>query len=343
LSPSSPFLYDLKISLIKDGKGIQDIIDEVKSYFGMRKIALKKDSQGIPRIELNDKFLFQYGLLDQGWWPDGLYTAPNDQALKWDLEMTKAMGFNMVRKHVKIEPARWYYHCDKLGLLVWQDIPSGGIYGNWLWGIQMLIAFTFKKALWTGRKEKSVQQKFYHELKQIVSTLFNFPSIVLWVPFNECWGQFQTKEVTNYLRSLDETRLIDSASGWTDYGCGDIHTIHRYPGPAIPKIELKKGRSLGLSEFGGFGFEIQDHVWKTKLKKWGYRNLKSKLELKTKYSQLIKDLKPLIKKGLSAAIYTQTTDIEQEINGLISYDHEIIKLEPEWLKNLHKTLYEDEN
>ncbi|QEE15935.1 glycoside hydrolase family 2 protein [Promethearchaeum syntrophicum] len=342
-SPSSPFLYDLKITLLKDGNGFEDIIDEVKSYFGMRKIAIKRGSQGIPRIELNNKFFFQYGLLDQGWWPDGLYTAPNDQALKWDLEKTKAMGFNMVRKHIKIEPARWYYHCDKLGLLVWQDIPSGGVYGNWNWGIQMFIAMFLKKSWWTGRKKKKIQQNFYYELEQTVSNLFNFACIVVWVPFNEGWGQFHTKKVTNYLRSIDESRLIDSASGWTDYGCGDLHTIHRYPGPAIPKIKSKSERGLGLSEFGGFGFEIHNHIWKTKLKKWGYRNLKSKLELETKYSQLIKNLKPLIKKGLSAAIYTQTTDVEQEINGLISYDRKIIKLEPEWLKNLHKTLYEAEN
>jgi len=249
-SPSSPFLYDLKIFLIRNGN--RDVIDEIKSYFGMRKISIKEDVQGIPRIELNNKFLFQYGLLDQGWWPDGLYTAPNDQALRWDLEITKAMGFNMVRKHVKIEPARWYYHCDKLGLLVWQDIPSGGVYGDWKWGFQMLVAIGLKRAWWTGRNEKGVRQNFYHELKRTVSSLFNFPSIVVWVPFNEGWGQFHTKEVTDYLRSIDETRLIDSASGWTDYGCGDVHTIHRYPGPDIPKIELKKGRGLGLSEFGGF-------------------------------------------------------------------------------------------
>ena len=338
-SPSSPFLYDLKISLLKNG----DIIDEIESYFGMRKIALKEDAQGIPRIELNNKFLFQYGPLDQGWWPDGLYTAPNDRALKWDLEITKAMGFNMVRKHVKIEPARWYYHCDTLGLLVWQDIPSGGVYGNWKWGIQIILAIGLKKAWWTGRKEKSVQQNYYHELKQMVSTLFNFPSIVMWVPFNEGWGQFHTKEVTKYLKSIDETRLIDSASGWTDYKCGDILTIHRYPGPDIPKLKISKGRCLGLSEFGGFGLEIQNHTWKTKRKKWGYRNLKSKSDLKIKYSQLMTKLKPLIKKGLSAAVYIQTTDVEQEVNGLISYDREVIKIEPEWLKNLHKTLYEEEN
>jgi len=344
-SPSSPFLYDLKISLLKSGNGDEngEIFDEVQSYFGMRKIALKEDTQGIPRIELNNKFIFQYGPLDQGWWPDGLYTAPNDDALKWDLEITKAMGFNMVRKHVKIEPARWYYHCARLGLLVWQDIPSGGVYGNWKWGIQMFLAIGLKKAWWTGRKEKSIQQNFYHELKQMVLTLFNSPSIVVWIPFNEGWGQFKTKEVTKYLRSIDETRLIDSASGWTDYGCGNILTIHRYPGPDIPKIKLNEGRCLGLSEYGGFGLEIQNHTWKTKRRKWGYRNIKSISELKIKYSELINKLKPLIKKGLSAAVYTQTTDVEQEVNGLISYDREIIKLEPDWLKTIHKTLYKEDN
>ncbi|MHA1918312.1 MAG: glycoside hydrolase family 2 protein [Promethearchaeota archaeon] len=337
-SPSNPFLYDLKISL-ENEKG--EIIDEVKSYFGMRKIAVKADSQGIPRIELNNKFIFQYGLLDQGWWPDGLYSAPNDEALKWDLEITKAMGFNMVRKHVKIEPARWYYHCDKLGLLVWQDIPSGGIYGNWIWPIQILFAVGFKKAWWTGRKNKSVQQNYYHELEQTVSFLYNSPSIVVWVPFNEGWGQFKTKEVTTFMKSLDGSRLIDSASGWTDYKCGDIHTIHAYPGPKIPKIEYDKGRALGLSEFGGFGLEIPNHTWKTKRKKWGYRNLNSASELQSKYADLMKKLKLLIKKGLSAAIYTQTTDVEQEVNGLISYDREVVKMDSKWLKNLHESLYRD--
>jgi beta-galactosidase/beta-glucuronidase len=334
-SPASPFLYDLELSLIQDGIEI----DHVASYFGMRKIGVKLDSHGIPRIELNNHILFQYGLLDQGWWPDGLYTAPTDQALRWDLEITKAMGFNMVRKHVKVEPARWYYHCDVLGLLVWQDMPSGGTYGNWIWPLQMLIGFVFKRAVLSGRKTDEERTLFYTELHEMVRALAHFPSLITWVPFNEGWGQFQTREVTSYLRSIDKTRLIDSASGWVDYQTGDIYSIHRYPGPAISKRKSKDDRALALSEFGGFGFPLKNHTWQTKRKKWGYKNIDSALKLKTHYQQLIVQLQKLIPKGLNAAVYTQTTDVEQEVNGLISYDREEIKLDPAWLKALHQSLY----
>ncbi|MHA1745928.1 MAG: glycoside hydrolase family 2 protein [Promethearchaeota archaeon] len=334
-SPESPFLYDLELSIVQD----ETEIDHVKSYFGMRKIAVKLDDHGIPRIELNNRVLFQYGLLDQGWWPDGLYTAPTDQALKWDLEITKSMGFNMVRKHVKVEPARWYYHCDKLGLLVWQDMPSGGVYGNWIWVFQMLIGFIFKKAVWAGRKSKEDRNLFYTELNRMVRVLAHFPSVVTWVPFNEGWGQFQTREVTSFLRTIDSTRLIDSASGWVDYQTGDIFSIHRYPGPAIGNPKSKDKRALGLSEFGGLGFTVKGHIWQTKQKKWGYKNIDSPQDLKAQYRQLIEKLQKLIPRGLNAAIYTQTTDVEQEVNGLITYDRDHIKLDPAWLHALHQSLY----
>ncbi len=334
-SPNSPYLYNIEVALLS---GDQEI-DHIYSYFGMRKIAIRKDLQGIPRIELNNQFIFQYGPLDQGWWPDGLYTAPTNEAMYWDLEMIKKMGFNMVRKHIKIEPALWYYQCDRLGLLVWQDMPSGGVYGNWLGLLQLFFAKCFKKAWCTGRKRKDVRANYFKELRSMVQYLFHFPSIVVWVPFNEGWGQFQTERVTKCIRGLDSTRLIDSASGWVDYNVGDINSIHSYLGPDIPK--LKDDRALGLTEFGGLGLPIPDHIWKTKRRKWGYRNISDIKTLKEQYKALLTKLKPLIIKGLNVAIYTQITDVEQEVNGLITYDREKIKIDTEWLKMQHKKLFQD--
>ncbi|MHA1585641.1 MAG: glycoside hydrolase family 2 protein [Promethearchaeota archaeon] len=332
-SPNSPYLYNFEITLLS---GNQEI-DHVNSYFGMRKISIQKDSKGIPRIQLNNEFLFQYGPLDQGWWPDGLYTAPTFKAMSWDLEMMKKMGFNMVRKHIKIEPALWYNQCDKLGLLVWQDMPSGGVYGNWLWLLQLFIQKVFKKAWLTGRNKKEIRANYYKELRSMIQNLFNFPSIAVWVPFNEGWGQFQTEKVTKCICGLDSTRLIDSASGWVDYKTGDINSIHPYPGPGIPK--LKDDRVLGLTEFGGLGLIIPGHIWKTKRRKWGYRNINDFNVLKEQYNTLLLKLKPLISKGLSAAVYTQITDVEQEVNGLMSYDRKKIKINPDWLRTQHEKLF----
>ena len=306
-SPDSPFLYDLKL-ILRDRKGKK--VDEVTSYFGMRKISLGKGKDGITRMMLNNKFLFQFGPLDQGWWPDGLYTAPTDKALRYDIQATKKLGFNMARKHVKIEPARWYYWCDKLGLLVWQDMPSGDKY---IGGNDPDIT----------RTEASADQ-FKRELKAMVNAFQNHPSIIVWVPFNEGWGQFDTAGITEYVKSLDPTRLVNSVSGWADRGTGDILDIHSYPGPAMPKTEQK--RAIVLGEFGGLGLPVAGHTWQEK-KNWGYRNFKDVPTLTAAYSELISKLYPMITEGLSAAVYTQTTDVEIEVNGLMTYDRAVIKMD----------------
>ncbi|NVM01697.1 MAG: beta galactosidase jelly roll domain-containing protein [Candidatus Helarchaeota archaeon] len=310
-SPNNPFLYDLIIKLERDG----EILDEVASYFGMRKIGLGKDKNGILRIELNNKPIFQYGTLDQGYWPDGLYTAPTDEALRYDIEITKKFGFNMIRKHVKVEPARWYYYCDKLGMLVWQDMPNGG------------------KLLLRGKVSK---KHYWNELASMISTLYNSPSIVVWVPFNEGWGQFQTKKVVNAIKKYDPSRLVDNASGWFDKKVGDIRDIHNYPGPKMPKLEEKRVAVLG--EFGGLGLKIKDHIWGSKMS-WSYRQASNTEKLTQRYAKLITKLKPLIKGGLCAAIYTQITDIEAEINGLLTYDREIIKIDEKQLRKLNLSLF----
>ena len=308
-SPDSPFLYDLKVTLNRsEGKKV----DEVDSYFGMRKISLGRDKDGFTKMMLNNKFVFQIGPLDQGWWPDGLYTAPTDEALKYDIEVTKKLGLNMARKHVKIEPDRWYYWCDKLGLLVWQDMPSGDEYID-------------PSEPDFERSEKSARQ-FELELKNLIENFYNHPSIIVWVPFNEGWGQYATGRIAKLIKQLDPTRLVDSASGWADRGVGDMHDIHSYPGPAMPKPEEK--RVIVLGEFGGLGLPIQGHTWQDE-ENWGYRSYKNREELTAAYKNLIKNLHPMIAKGLSAAVYTQTTDVEIEVNGLMTYDRAIIKMKPE--------------
>ncbi|MEE9371017.1 MAG: sugar-binding domain-containing protein [Sedimentisphaerales bacterium] len=307
-SPDSPFLYDLKV-VLKDSGGRK--VDAVSSYFGMRKITLGKDEAGITRIFLNNKPLFMFGLLDQGWWPDGLYTAPSDEALRYDIEVTRKLGFNVARKHVKVEPARWYYWCDKIGLLVWQDMPSGDRYIG-------------KKDPDIQRSDESARQ-FELESKRIIDTLVNHPSIVMWVPFNEGWGQYKTEYIVEFIRQCDPTRLVNNASGWADRGVGDVHDIHSYPGPASPPSELDRASVLG--EFGGLGLPVKGHTWQDE-KNWGYRSFETRQELTEAYLSLLDKLQPLIEKGLSSAIYTQTTDVEIEVNGMMTYDRAIIKMDP---------------
>lgn len=313
-SPGSPFLYDLDVKLERKGQ----VLDEVASYFGMRKIALKTDGSGHVRIELNNIPIFQYGTLDQGYWPDGLYTAPTDEALLYDIEITKDMGFNMIRKHGKVEPLRWYYHCDRLGMLVWQDMPSGG------WLI-------------VGRWKKSVRRNYHNELESMISTLYNSPSIIVWVPFNEGWGQFDTKNVVQKIKTLDPSRLIDHASGWFDKGIGDIRDIHNYPNPKMPK--RLKGRAAVIGEFGGLGMKVEGHMWRYRFKH-AYDMSKNGEEMVEKYAEMMTMLHSMIKEGLCGAIYTQITDIEREINGLLTYDRDIIKMDMKRLKEMHNSLYQ---
>lgn len=328
-SPDSPVLYDLKIALVRKGK----VVDEVKSYFAMRKISMKPDQNGIQRMLLNNKFVFQYGPLDQGWWPEGLYTAPTDEALKFDIEKTKEMGFNMIRKHVKVEPATWYRYCDQLGLLVWQDMPSGDMGNHWEPNPGIIGNGTER-----DRTPES-EAIFKNEWKAIMDANHNFPCIVVWVPFNEAWGQFKTGEITNWTKQYDPSRLVNSASGGNFFPVGDIMDLHHYPAPAMPRPDLFGAKqAVVLGEFGGLGLPIDQHTWQQK-DNWGYQSFKTKEELFNKYETFIDRFEPLIKKGLSAAVYTQTTDVEVEINGLMTYDRKVIKMPEAKLKQIHAKLY----
>ncbi len=328
-SPSSPFLYDLKYTLLRRGKAI----DEVKTYFAMRKISMLKDDAGIQRMLLNNQFLFQYGPLDQGWWPDGLYTAPSDEALRFDIEKTKEMGFNMIRKHVKVEPARWYYHCDKLGMLVWQDMPSGDMGNRW-----EMRPGIYGRATDKDRTPES-EEIYRTEWKAIMQSLHNFPSIVVWVPFNEAWGQFKTKEIVDWTAKEDPSRLINAASGGNFDESGNIMDLHNYPEPLMPDPDLfGHTRIVVLGEFGGLGLPLEGHTWQSK-NNWGYQSFKNNEDLFKKYAEFIDRIPHFISKGLSAAVYTQTTDVEVETNGLMTYDRRIIKIPIEKLKEIHQKLY----
>lgn len=306
-SPDSPFLYGVEAT-IPGGKS--GTADGVASYFGMRKISLGKDEAGFLRLFLNGAPLLQFGPLDQGWWPDGLYTAPTDAALRYDIEMLKDLGFNMMRKHVKVEPRRFYYWCDKLGLLVWQDMPSGDAY----------IKPQDPDIQRTGESARQYEREF----AAVIKTLFNHPSIVMWVCFNEGWGQFDTARIAGWTRSLDPARLVNSASGWSDRGVGDVIDIHAYPGPAAPANEPRRASVLG--EFGGLGLPVRGHTWQDE-RNWGYRSFTTADELTAAYLGLLEKLKPLIAGGLSAAVYTQTTDVEIEVNGLMTYDRAVLKID----------------
>lgn len=333
-SPDSPFLYQVSVKLFQGKK----LLDEVTSYAAYRDIRMGKDAQGHQRMMLNDKALFQYGPLDQGWWPDGLYTAPTDEALLFDIEKTQEMGFNMIRKHVKVEPARWYYHADRLGMLVWQDMPSGDMGNRW-----EIRPGVIREGMNKVRTPES-EEIFKTEWKEIMNEFKFFPSIVVWVPFNEAWGQFKTKEITELTRSLDPSRLINSASGGNfemegPKIVGDIMDLHNYPDPVVPDPAIFGEKTvLVLGEYGGLGLPLEGHTWQQK-DNWGYQSFKTKEELEARYRSLIEDLQKLIPKGLAAAIYTQTTDVEVETNGLMTYDREVIKLPVETLFQIHQTLY----
>jgi hypothetical protein len=315
-SPDSPHLYDVKVELLLQGKPV----DAVQSYFGMRKISIDKDQQGRTVILLNNKPVFQVGLLDQGFWPDGLYTAPTDEALKFDIEQTKRLGYNVIRKHVKVEPDRWYYWCDKLGMLVWQDMPSGD------------------KSIPPNKPDlvrSPESAKIYEtELKAMIDHLQPHPSIIMWVVFNEGWGQFDTKRITEWTKQYDPTRLVNCASGWNDHaGVGDVHDIHVYPGPGAPPLEEK--RAIVLGEFGGLGLKIDGHTWEQRT--WGYRGATDRGDLTKKYERLLAQAWTLHReKGLSACIYTQTTDVETEANGIFTYDRAVLKMDEARMKAVNE-------
>lgn len=314
-SPDDPFLYDLEIR-VRHGSMT---VDQVKGYFGMRKISLGKDEKGITRILLNNQFVFQNGPLDQGFWPDGLYTAPSEEAMVYDLEMTKKMGFNMLRKHVKVEPRRFYYHTDSMGILVWQDMPS------------MFLSHAGMPHLPDQLEE--TKQNFEIELTELVNEHKNHPSIIIWVPFNEGWGQYDTERIAGYVKSLDPTRLVNNPSGWTDMGAGDIRDIHNYPEPKAPAAE--ENRAIVLGEFGGLGLMTPGHMWKEE--NWGYEKMQDVTSLLEKYRSFYQEVFRLVENpGLSAVVYTQTTDVETETNGLMTYDRDRVKMGVENIANAHK-------
>ncbi|MDO5554476.1 MAG: glycoside hydrolase family 2 TIM barrel-domain containing protein [Planctomycetia bacterium] len=309
-TPDTPNITEFAVELLQGDK----VVDSVTSYYAMRKISLGKTSDGITRMLLNDKFVFQHGPLDQGWWPDGLYTAPTDAALRYDLEMTKAWGFNMLRKHIKVEPARFYYHCDTLGILVWQDMPSSDT--------AKYISPNDADAV------RSPESAAYYEkeLRDMIEHLKVYPSIIMWVPFNEGWGQFDTCRILALTKELDPTRLVDGPSGWCDRGCGDTHDMHNYPDPKM--FPAEENRATVLGEYGGIGFPIEGHLWR-KDGNWGYITLKDTDEVAARYCEMNAKLATLIQEGLSAAVYTQTTDVENEVNGLMTYDRAVIKADPQ--------------
>jgi hypothetical protein len=324
-SPDSPHLYKFSAMLVRDKKAI----DAAGSYFAFRKISVGKDEKGFNRLLLNNKPLFQYGPLDQGWWPDGLYTAPTDAALKYDLQVLKDLGMNMLRKHIKVEPARLYHYCDQMGLLVWQDMPS-------------VINRTKKHFIAPNAKEDAVfteEEKtlFRHELKAMMDHLSFFPCIVVWVPFNEGWGQHDTNNVLKWVTEYDPTRLVDGPSGWTDRGYGHMKDLHQYPGPGM--FATMEDRVSVLGEFGGLGLPLKGHLWVDSDKNWGYRTYKTTEELRSNYGRLMTQLRPLIGRGLAAAVYTQTTDVEVEVNGLMTYDREVLKFDLKETAKWHKALY----
>lgn len=327
-SPAHPFLYDLTVTLPGG--------DTVQSYFAFRKWSVERDSRGILRFFLNGRPYFLHGLLDQGYWPQGLYTPPSDEAMVQDIAAAKTRGFNLLRKHAKVEPARWYYHCDRLGMVVWQDIVNGGgRYPHWL---VTYLANIFQpvlrrlpdgEALWPllGRGSEASRAEYRAELDATIGALRHHPCIGCWVPFNEGWGQFDARSASARVRQLDPTRLVDEASGWFDQGGGDVDSLHNYFYP----LRVRPGkRAVALSEYGGIAWPMPGHC--ARQKSYGYGTAKSREELTTRYKKLLLDsVLPQIKNGLSALVYTQLTDIEEEVNGLLTYDRAAVKPDEEAL------------
>ena len=325
-TPEAPNLYDVEIALLKGKKEV----DKVSSYCAMRKISAEKDSAGIWRLRLNDRDYFQLGPLDQGWWPDGLYTAPTDEALRYDIEKTKELGFNMIRKHVKVEPARWYTHCDELGMLVWQDMPSGDIDLS-IWKPQQM--FQGKEKPRTAASEALYRK----EWKAIMDFGHNYPSIVVWVPFNEAWGQFKTAEITDWTKRYDPSRLVNSASGGNHFPVGDMLDLHNYPAPGMFMSDSTRINVLG--EYGGIGLVLPGHLWDND-RNWGYIKFQTPNEVTDEYVKYARILKTLIPQGFSAAVYTQTTDVEGEVNGLMTYDRKILKVNPVRVREINREVTE---
>ncbi|MBQ6073565.1 MAG: beta-galactosidase [Bacteroidales bacterium] len=328
-TPDDPFLYDLEISLVKNGK----TVDKVRSYCAMRQVGVAADEKGILRMTLNGQPVFMYGPLDQGWWPDGLYTAPTDEALAFDIQKTKDWGFNMIRKHVKVEPDRWYWHCDRLGILVWQDMPSGDLKGGWQ------SEHLFEGAERT--RSAASEANYRKEWKEIMDAFYSHPCIVVWVPFNEGWGQFKTLEITAWTKEYDPTRLVNSASGGNHFlTAGDILDLHNYPEPSMYLYDSKRVNVLG--EYGGIGLPVEGHLWLPD-RNWGYVKFSSPREVTDEYVKYALQLKDMVARGFSAAVYTQTTDVEIEVNGLMTYDRRFDKVEIPRVREVNRQVIKSMN
>jgi len=315
-TPDDPYLYGLRISLLDTRGKVQDT---VYGYTSFRKSSIVRSAKGFRVLGLNDKPIFQYGPLDQGWWPDGLYTAPSDEALRYDLEMTKKLGFNMIRKHIKVEPARWYWYCDRLGILIWQDMPSTTDSKTGKWATD---------DFGTGQDSRLSEWEkanYYKEWSEIISARKGFNCIVVWVPFNEAWGQFDTEKVVAFTREQDPTRLVNAASGGNHYeACGDILDSHHYPNPRQNLWSSAAANVVG--EYGGIGFALPGHLWQEE-KNWGYIQYKTPQEVTDTYVRYARQLQDLSERGCSGGVYTQTTDVEGEVNGLLTYDRKVVKVD----------------
>jgi beta-galactosidase/beta-glucuronidase len=360
-SPADPFLYDLQAELVRvvnpwpsvpsgqaapprvkfgdaertlyaNARVEQFPIESVASYFGLRKVTLGPGRvANQPAVLLNGKPLFQHGPLDQGWWPEGLHTPPSDEAMKWEIEWLHQSGFNMLRKHIKVEPARYYYHCDRLGILVWQDMPSG-----------------FNKGLRNSPNDageplrlSTSREQHELELRRMLGRLHHFPSIIMWVVFNEGWGQYESAPMAQWVKSIDQSRLVNANSGWLDMEVGEVYDLHTYdPTPKVP--QASRNRAIVLGEYGGVGWPIPNHLWNPQMRNWGYQTYQNQDEYLKALRHKIEALLPMKEKlGLSAAVYTQTTDVEGEVNGWMTYDRKVIKVDPSLLRSLNARLTGD--
>ncbi len=329
-SPEKPKLYDFSMTFERD---------HVESYFAMRKFSVERDESGTPRLFLNNAPYFHNGVLDQGYWPDGLYTAPSDEAMVYDITLMKSLGFNTLRKHIKIEPMRWYYHCDRLGMLVWQDmVNGGGIYDKGAISLPLIFgnAHRDNDYAYFAREEVRGREAYTRELNETVSLLYNSPCVAMWVPFNEGWGQFDANQAVAQIRMLDDTRTIDHASGWHDQKGGDVKSLHVYYKP-YRYIKDDVGRAVVLSEFGGYSQHIAEHSLSQK--EFGYKRFQNAESLVSAFEKLYqREVIPAKAKGLSAAIYTQLSDVEQETNGFVTYDREIVKMDTTRVRSINAQL-----
>ena len=325
-TPETPYLYDFTLRLGED---------RVESYFAMRKFSVETDGDGVKRLFLNGKPYFHNGMLDQGYWSDGMLTAPSDEALIFDIQTAKDMGFNMLRKHIKLEPMRWYYHCDRLGMLVWQDMPSGGTKYK---PLIISVPLVSKKHLSDrhyglfGRRSADGRAQYYAELREMISALYNCPCIAMWVPFNEGWGQFDAKRAYDYILSMDESRTIDHASGWHDQYIGETKSWHVYFKRYVFEPD-RLGRAVMLTEFGGYNHRVDGHCFNTK--DFGYKRYESVNSFTLAFRDLYREqIIPAWKQGLAAAVYTQLSDVEDELNGLVTYDRKVVKIAPAVVKSI---------